>query len=165
MVSKHNREWNNITVVISIFGFYFYSERHQRRHVLVWTLDVFRVININFLLKISTPETHKELKRVTLICLLCPMLVFSFKSTIFGTRSKDSWPIKVRKRLDVILLHVTPLPRPPQKMADKQGKNFRKPSKLSKVETRKLTTERELHVSTSYEFLSIQNQEKKSYAH
>ena len=113
MVSKQNREWNNITVDISIFGFYFYSERHQRRHVLVLTLDVLRVININFLLKISTPETHKELKRVTLICLLCPMLVFSFKSTIFGTRSKDSWPIKLRKRRDVILLHVTPLPRPP----------------------------------------------------
>ena len=75
------------------------------RHVLVLTLDVLRVININFLLKISTPETHKELKRVTLICLLCPMLVFSFKSTIFGTRSKDSSSIKLRKRPDVILLH------------------------------------------------------------
>ena len=46
-------------------------------------------------------------------------------------------------------------------MADKQGKNSRKPSKLSKVETRKLTIERELHVSTPCEFLSTHNQEKK----
>ena len=53
------------------------------------------------------PETHKGLKRVTLICLLCPMLVIIyFESTIFGARRRDNWPIKLRKQRDVILLHV-----------------------------------------------------------
>ena len=33
--------------------------------------------------------------------------IFIFASAIFGTRRKDNWPIKLRKRLDVISLHVT----------------------------------------------------------
>ena len=59
------------------------------------------------------PETHKGLKRVTLICWLYPMLVnihLKFADTISGTRRKDNWPIKGRKRRDVILLHL-PLQR------------------------------------------------------
>ena len=55
------------------------------------------------------PETHKGLKRVTLICWLYPMLVnihLEFADTISGTRRKDNWPIKGRKRRDVILLHL-----------------------------------------------------------
>ena len=32
--------------------------------------------------------------------------IFVFASTIFGTRSKDNWPIKLRKRRDIILLRV-----------------------------------------------------------
>ena len=59
------------------------------------------------------PETHKGLKRVTLICWLYPMLVnihLEFADTISGTRRKENWPIKGRKRRDVILLHL-PLQR------------------------------------------------------
>ena len=48
-------------------------------------------------------ETHKGLKCITLICLLCPMLVIiHFESTIFGKKRKDGWPIKLRKQRDVI---------------------------------------------------------------
>ena len=59
------------------------------------------------------PETHKRLKRVTPMCWLYPMLVnihLEFAGTISGTRRKDNWPIKGRKRRDVILLHL-PLQR------------------------------------------------------
>ena len=115
---------------------------------MVLTLDVLRVININFLLKISTPETHKELKRVTLICLLYPMLVFSFKSTIFGTRSKDSSSIKLRKRRDVILLHVPPLP-PPQKWRTNRGK-----TSGSGVSSQRLKPE-SLPLNASYTFQPV----------
>ena len=82
------------------------------------------------------PETHKELKRVlSYVCFVqCSWL---FKSTIFGTRRRDTWPIKLRKQRDILLLQVPALAW--KKMADKLGKNSQKPRKLSKVETRNLT--------------------------
>ena len=51
------------------------------------------------------PETNRGLKRVTLCFVRCSWNVI-FASTIFGTRRKDNWPIKLRKRRDVILVDV-----------------------------------------------------------
>ena len=87
------------------------------------------------------PETHKGLKRVTLICWLYPMLVnihLKFADTISGTRRKDNWPIKGRKRRDVILLHL-PLQR---------RRRLRK-RHLKKVNARSFKLYRAFHISFS----------------
>ena len=47
------------------------------------------------------PETHKGLKRVTLISLLCPMLVIvHFRNCHIGTRRKDTGFVRVLKTLE-----------------------------------------------------------------
>ena len=88
-----------------------------RRHVIskhVFTLAPWVVAIIlfpaleyyNLLHNWILPETHKGLKHVTVICLLCPMLMnILFHKYIFEARRKDNWPIKLRKWWDVILVH------------------------------------------------------------
>ena len=64
-------------------------------------LSCLLVFIIIYIADSAISETHKGLKRVTLICLLCPMLV------IIHFRKYHIWnEKKLRKQLDVILLEV-----------------------------------------------------------
>ena len=96
----------------------------------------------NFINSLSTDnifaETHKGLKRVTLICLLCPMLVIIHfrkyhiwkekKRQLTNQTSYTTW----RNFTSAFCAHL-------KKMADKRGTNSWMQRKLSKVETRNLT--------------------------
>ena len=60
-------------------------------------------------------ETHKGLKHVILICLLCLKLVnihfHTYISTIFQMWRKDNCPIKLCKQRGIILLHLATFPK------------------------------------------------------
>ena len=69
-------------------------------------------------------------KRVTsYVCFVRCLWLFIFESTIFGTRRRDNWPIKLRKQRDVILLQV---PAPAWKNGRQTGEKLPKAEKAFK---------------------------------
>ena len=95
------------TIWISIWNFQFFHVPWLQPGTPVTIVSYMNSSHHCFALK---PETHKGLKRVTLTCLFCLMLVIIhlpyLERTIFGTRRRDNGPIKLRKQRDVVLLHV-----------------------------------------------------------
>ena len=87
-------------------------------------LSCLLVFIIIYIADSAISETRKGLKRVTLICLLCPMLV------IIHFRKYHIWnEKKLRKQLDVILLQV---PAPASKNGQQRGEKLPKAEKAFK---------------------------------